>query len=225
MPILPHQRRAIKTIRLSLVIASSAPALAQTQTGVSPSKEDLGEAQKIYSPYVARTARNNQFAEGVYWGDTHLHTSYSTDAGMIGNKLPPEVAYKFALGEEMTTSTGQRARLIRPLDFLVVADHAENLGLAPMIAEENPDLLASKNGRRLSDLVKAGDCYEAFQVWGQEGVARNTDIIDNPKMTRTVCTRYAWRTSTTTRAISPHSSVSNGPGSTPWRHPAICTGW
>ena len=162
---------------------------ALAQTGVNPAKQDLKQAQKIYSPYVSRTVHSNNFAEGVYWGDTHLHTSYSTDAGMIGNTLPPEAAYKFALGEEVTTSTGQRARLIRPLDFLVVADHAANLGLAPMIAEANPELLATKNGRRLADLVNAGEGYEAFQIWGQEGVARNTDIIDNPKMTRTIWDR------------------------------------
>ena len=172
---------------LSLAMVASSIVLAQT--GVNPSREDLGGARKIYSPYIARTARNSNFAEGVFWGDTHLHTSYSTDAGVIGNTLPPEAAYRFALGEEVTTSTGQRARLIRPLDFLVVADHAENLGLAPMIAEDNPNLLATKNGRRLSDLVKAGNGYEAFQVWGQEGIAKNTDIIDNPKMTRTVWDR------------------------------------
>ena len=159
------------------------------QTGVNPSKENVGDPPKIYSPYVARTERNNNFAEGVYWGDTHLHTSYSTDAGMIGNTLPPEEAYKFALGEEVMTSSGQRARLIRPLDFLVVADHAANLGLAPMIAEDNPDLLATKNGKRLSDLVKAGQGYEAFTIWGTEGIATNTDIINNPKMTRTVWDR------------------------------------
>ena len=108
---------------------------ASAQTGVNPAKDDLPEAQKIYSPYVERTATDRSFAEGLYWGDTHLHTRYSTDAGMIGNKLGPEEAYRFALGEEVLTSSGQRARLIRPLDVLVVPDHAENLGLAPMIVE------------------------------------------------------------------------------------------
>ena len=86
-----------------------------------------------YSPYPAKN-----FPNRVYFGDTHLHTSYSTDAGMVGNRLGPEEAYRFARGEEVTSSTGLRARLQRPLDFLVVSDHAENLGLAPMIAESNP---------------------------------------------------------------------------------------
>ena len=156
---------------------------------IRPDSASLPEPQRIYSPYVERTARNGAFAEGLYWGDTHLHTSYSTDAGMIGNGLGPEQAYRFARGEEVLTSTGQRARLIRPLDFLVISDHAENLGLAPMIAEANPDLLATEYGKRFSDMVQAGEGYQAFRLWGTEGLAQNRDIIDSPKMQRTVWDR------------------------------------
>ena len=63
---------------------------------------------------------------------------------MIGNTLGPDEAYAFAKGGVVTSSTGQPTKLIRPLDFLVVSDHAEALGLAPYIAEANPDLLATK---------------------------------------------------------------------------------
>ena len=140
-----------------------------------------------YSPYVERTANDNNFAEGVYWGDTHLHTRYSTDAGMLGTTLGPEEAYRFAMGQEVISSTGQRARLLRALDFLVVSDHAENLGLAPMIDESNADLLKSENGKRLHDMVKAGDVYEAYGVWA--GSAYAGDLIQSPKMRRTAWER------------------------------------
>ena len=70
----------------------------------------------------------NTFPTRPLFGDTHLHTSQSFDAIAFGNFLGPEEAYRFARGEEVTSSTGQRARLSRPLDFLVVADHAENMG-------------------------------------------------------------------------------------------------
>nr|NIQ74050.1 DUF3604 domain-containing protein [Gammaproteobacteria bacterium]NIW45292.1 DUF3604 domain-containing protein [Gammaproteobacteria bacterium] len=66
---------------------------------------------------------------------------------MIGNFLGPDVAFRFARGEVVRASAGTRAKLIRPLDFLVVADHAENLGLAPLIAESNPDLLRIQWGK------------------------------------------------------------------------------
>ena len=183
--------RAVRPRSLRLLVGMAAlawPGLALAQTDVGD-PEDMPEPPKIYSPYVERTAANSNFAEGVYWGDTHLHTSYSTDAGMFGNTLGPDVAYRFARGEEVLTSHGMRARLIRPLDFLVVADHAENLGLAPFIAESNPELLKSEWGRMVHDLVKAGNSREAFQAWLTDAVTAGTDPIDNPKMSRTVWDR------------------------------------
>ncbi len=118
-----------------------------------------------YSPYLDRTGM-----ESVYWGDTHLHTAYSTDAGMIGTSIGPEAAYRFAMGEEVTSSTGVRARIVRPLDFLVVSDHAENLGLAPSIARSDPKLLANPWGKAIHDLVKSGKPREAFLKWGKEAM-------------------------------------------------------
>jgi hypothetical protein len=161
-------------------------ALAQSHAGVP---EDVLEPVRHYSPYVERKVVDENFAEGVYWGDTHLHTSYSTDAGMMGNTLGPDVAYRFARGEEVISSHGMRVRLIRPLDFLVVADHAENLGLAPFIAESNPELLKTEWGKAVHDMVKAGDSRGAFQKWIGEAVTPGKDQIANPKMARSAWDR------------------------------------
>ena len=152
-------------------------------------EDEIPEKPKNYSPYVERTVANRNFSEGLYWGDTHLHTSSSTDAGMIGCRLSPEEAFRFARGEEVMSSTGQRVRLIRPLDFLVVSDHAENLGLAPMIRESNPALLRTEYGKKFHDMVMAGNGYEAFLEWGEKGIAQNEDLIKSPKMQRTVWDR------------------------------------
>ena len=167
--------------------ASTSVAFAQPGAGWQPN--DISEPPEIYSPYVERTVADSNFAEGVYWGDTHLHTSYSSDAGMMGNTLGPAEAFRFARGEEVLTSHGQRARLIRPLDFLVVADHAENLGLAPYIAESNPDLLQSEWGRTVHDMVKAGDSRGAFQKWLVDAVTKGVDPINSQKMNRSVWDR------------------------------------
>jgi hypothetical protein len=102
----------------------------------------------------------------VFFGDTHLHTSYSTDAGMIGNFLGPDEAYRFARGETVRASGGERAKLIRPLDFLVVADHAENLGPADLIADSDPGLLRNAWGKKVHDLVNDGKAYAAYAEWG-----------------------------------------------------------
>ena len=118
------------------------------------------EEQAEYSPYI-----NDKFPNNVYFGDTHLHTSYSADAGFVGTTLDPEDAYRFARGEEVTSSTGVRAKLQRPLDFLVVSDHAENLGLAPLAAAGDPAILATEFGRKIHDLMKADKGAEAFDLW------------------------------------------------------------
>jgi len=73
---------------------------------------------------------------------------------MIGNRLGADEAYRFARGETVTSSTGLPTRLGRPLDFLVISDHAENLGIPLAIAESNPKLLKSEWGRQIYDLVK-----------------------------------------------------------------------
>jgi hypothetical protein len=179
--------RALNILAIPMLFAAGANiALAQTGAG---DPGDIRESEQIFSPYVERTVSDSNFAEGVYWGDTHLHTSYSTDAGMMGNRLGPEEAYRFALGEEVTSSHGMRVRLIRPLDFLVIADHAENLGLAPFIDESNPELLKSEWGRAVHDMVKDGNSREAFQKWLTDAVTAGTDPIDNPRMSRSVWDR------------------------------------
>lgn len=92
-----------------------------------------------YLPFPQQNYPNN-----VFFGDTHLHTSWSTDAGMVGNIRGPEDAYRLARGGVITSSGGLRVKLSRPLDFLVISDHAENLGLAPAIVKSDPELLKSE---------------------------------------------------------------------------------
>ena len=129
------------------------------------------------------------FPNGVYFADTHLHTSYSTDAGMVGNILGPEEAYRFARGEEVIQSHGLRARLRRPLDFLVISDHAENLGLATMIAESNADLLNSEFGRLVHDLVKSDRGPEAYMAWIERMNARQDPLAGQGELARSMWQR------------------------------------
>jgi len=164
---------------LSALLVAFVSSLAWSQD-VGVTRESLRTPEPEYSPYL-----NHNYPDRVFWGETHVHTSYSTDAGMIGNRLGPDEAYRFAKGEEVVSSKGVRARIIRPLDFLVVADHSENLGLAPMIAESAPRLLADPWGKQVHDLVKAGRPYEAYAMWGQ---AQNVgeDPLDDEEMSRSM---------------------------------------
>ncbi len=162
---------------LCVTATSTLPALAQE--GGQVTRADFPAPARNYSPNIEMSYPNR-----VLWGDTHLHTSYSTDAGMVGNLLGPEEAYRFARGEQVTSSSGQPVKLARPLDFLVVADHSENLGLAPMIATSNPILLKNPTGRKWHDLVKAGKGFEAFGEWVSSGSTTGKDPINSPEMMR-----------------------------------------
>ena len=79
------------------------------------------------------------------------------------------------------TDLGLRTKIIRPLDFLMVADHAENLGLAPIIEESNPELLRSEWGKKIHDLSKAGKAAEAFGMWG-ETRSSGVDALPDPEL-------------------------------------------
>ena len=143
----------------------------------------LAQDKQEYSPYLEQNHANR-----VFWGDTHLHTSYSTDAGMVGNTLGPKEALRFAKGEKVISSSGVPARLIRPLDFLVIADHSENLGLSPMINESNPELLKDPMGKKYHDLVKSGKGWDAYQIWKKSGATKK-DSMPNELLQRTAWER------------------------------------
>jgi hypothetical protein len=118
---------------------------------------------KAYSPYAKRN-----YPERPLWGDSHLHTDLSMDAGLFGNRLSPREAYRFARGEEVVSSTGQSVRLSRPLDWLVIADHSDGMGLVGDIADGKPSLLAYEQAARWNKGMAAG---------GDDAVAAALDLI------------------------------------------------
>jgi hypothetical protein len=95
------------------------------------------------------------------FGDTHLHTAFSMDAGAFGARLTPSDAYRFARGDEVISSSGQPVKLSRPLDFLVVADHSDGFGFFPQLMGGDPVLLATPQGRKWYDQIKSGHGAEA----------------------------------------------------------------
>jgi hypothetical protein len=141
---------------LLCLITLSVPALAQLPPPTDNVK-DAFPAQKHYSPYAGRN-----FPTKVFWGDTHLHTGNSMDAGAFGARLLPDDAHRFARGEELTSSTGLQVKLSRPLDFLVVADHSDNMGFFPLLHSGDPKMLADPTGKKWYDMIQAG---------GAQGVA------------------------------------------------------
>ncbi|MFO1239401.1 MAG: DUF3604 domain-containing protein [Sphingomonadaceae bacterium] len=100
--------------------------------------------------------KETEFPERVLWGDTHLHTANSVDAFGFGVRLGPEEALRFARGEEVTSTTGLKAKLPRPLDFLVVTDHAEGLGATKALYDAPRLLIRDETMLRWYDMMHEG---------------------------------------------------------------------
>jgi hypothetical protein len=149
-----------------LIVCAALLALANPVSAqIKPSAESLSDLYpgKAYSPYAQRV-----FPSRPLWGDTHLHTGLSVDAGLLGARLGLEEAYQFARGEEIISSTGQPVKLSRPLDWLVIADHSDALGFIQDLAAGAPKILSFEEGRRW---------HAGLQEGGDAAVAAALDLI------------------------------------------------
>ena len=98
---------------------------------------------------------------GCFWGDQHVHTGWSVDAGAFGATLGPEEALRFARGEEVMSSLGEPAKLSRPLDWVAVTDHSDAAGVIFEIRDGNPNLMADPLAKRWHDMMAAGQGVQA----------------------------------------------------------------
>ncbi len=135
-----------------ILAAASGPSTAQIPPPADSSILSREYTGTVYSPYAGR-----DFPSGVYWGDTHLHTDISMDAGAFGNRLGLDEAYRFARGEEVESTNGGPVRLSRPLDFLVIADHSDNMGFFPDMFAGKEHILSDPTGKDWYERVKRGE--------------------------------------------------------------------
>ncbi|HVO50336.1 MAG TPA: DUF3604 domain-containing protein [Thermoanaerobaculia bacterium] len=136
---------------LALGALAAAPLFAQDAGEIDAAAAAKAFPKASYSPYAGR-----DYPTRPLFGDTHLHTSFSMDAGAFGARLTPRDADRFARGEEVVSNSGQPVKLSRPLDFLVVADHSDGMGFFPQLMGGDPALLATEQGRRWYDQIKGG---------------------------------------------------------------------
>ncbi len=133
----------------------------------------------------AAEVKLSAYPEKVLWGDTHLHTSNSPDAFGFGNRLGPEDALRFARGEEVTSTMGVKARLARPLDFLVIADHSDGLGFVKKLAEAPRFLLPNDRLKHWHDMFNAGPEESAkamAEMIDSAGTAEAKKLADPKKL-------------------------------------------
>ncbi len=147
---------------------------------IVPDSETVAKAFK--KPSFSRYA-DRHFPTELLWGDTHLHTSLSLDARALGATLTPEDAYRFARGEEITTSHGEKAKLSRAPDWLVVADHSDGLGAMNEVIAGNPQLLTDPKVKDWHQrLVKGGkDAFQAvMEVVGSVAAGTLPGVMQEP---------------------------------------------
>ena len=146
---------AMKKFILSVTAIALLVACSNTETN---KEEDSKNEAKV----EAKTpAESSGYATKVYFGDTHLHTELSMDAGAFGNRIGLDEAYRFAKGEEVTSSSGLTAKLSRPLDFLVAADHSDGMGLFQALFNKDEWILEYDQGKRWSKMIEDGNGAEA----------------------------------------------------------------
>ncbi len=161
------------------------PSVSPVSADQEPTKEGVAAgARSQFSPYAGR-----HFPTRVLWGDTHLHTAVSVDAGTMC-RIGQEDAYRFARGEEITTTHGLRAKLSRPLDFLVISDHAEMYGLMPQLLSGDPAVLATETGRKWYDELRSGDNERIFATAMEIVASLSGDV---PPIKNDKAVRNAWQ--------------------------------
>jgi hypothetical protein len=143
-------------MRILTLIIVSAMSVETTALASDMGGADLERLEDIYPGHTYSPYAQRSFPSRVYWGETHLHTGLSLDAGLFGNILGPEDAYRFARGEEIKSSTGLPVKLGRPLDWLVVTDHTDMMGLATDIQRAAPNIVAVPKGKEWAEGFKQG---------------------------------------------------------------------
>jgi len=133
--------------------------------GQNAMASQTSEADKKYSPHANNTQPNN-----VYWGDSHLHTGLSLDAGLFGNTVSIDDAYRLARGEQINSAKGIPVKLARPLDWLIVTDHTDLMGVATDIQSGTDNILAIPKGK---------EWHEGFKKGGKAAGEAAFDLIGN----------------------------------------------
>jgi len=108
------------------------------------------------APVAAAPSAAPAYPGKLLWGDQHVHTGWSADAGLAGTTLGPEDAVRFARGEPVKASNGEPAQLQRALDWVAVADHSDGMGTINEMQAGNAEMLADATVKRWHDMMAKG---------------------------------------------------------------------
>ncbi len=178
-------KRSLNLGMLALAITMAASAFAQD---IVPTKGDIKETKRPYSPYAGRN-----YPARVFWGDTHVHTNLSLDARGFGATLGPEDAFRFARGEEVVSTHGERTRLSRPLDWLAITDHSDGMGAMNEVIAGNRSLMADPTLKDWNQRINAGGetaLLATMDVINAFALGNLPAILDDEKFQQSIWDRY-----------------------------------
>jgi len=177
--------------------AADAAVLGPPATGAGTLAADGGEIQPAdptkfnkvpgYSPYAGRN-----YPERAYFGDQHVHTSWSADAGGSGTTIDPEAAVRFARGEEVMATSGQPVKLGKPLDWIVVSDHSDAMGGIAEIRSGNAEFMQDATLKRWHDMMLKGGADATAAVMELVAAQANKKIpplLQSPKFAKAIWDR------------------------------------
>lgn len=153
-------KKTIKLIGLISLLLNGGTVLASESESTDPNLDPMK-----FSPHANNTQPNN-----VYWGDSHLHTGLSLDAGLFGNTVTIDDAYRLARGEQINSAKGIPLKLARPLDWLIVTDHTDLMGIASDIQQGADNIIANPKGK---------EWHEGFKKGGKAAGEAAFDLIQN----------------------------------------------
>src|SRR4029079_7962711 len=173
---------------------SAAVQLGGPPTGAGTTTADTGEIQPAdptkfyktpgYSPYAGRN-----YPERPYFGDEHVHTAWSVDAGGTGTTLGPEEATRFARGEEVTSTSGQPVRLGQPLDWVAITDHSDGMGVISEIKGGHPEMMDGPTIKKLHGMITGGPMEAKKAVMELVSLQANKKLpplVMDPKFARSI---------------------------------------
>ncbi|MGI9220018.1 MAG: DUF3604 domain-containing protein [Woeseiaceae bacterium] len=163
-------------------ISCLATCLALVACGSENSEHSAGGTDPaVATSSPTTTTGTAAYPTNAYFGDTHVHTGWSGDAGMDGAITEPEDAYRYALGEVMTSNTGLEVQLSRPYDWFMVTDHSDGMGTINEIVAENPEMMADPVLARWSKALKSSE-EEAAAAKSELVVMQSQERLPAPLM-------------------------------------------
>lgn len=173
-----------KILAIAVLAAMSWPTMGQSPVAVGG---DSLFKKPGYSPYAGRN-----FPTEVFWGDQHIHTGWSADAGASGTRLTPADSLRFARGEEVLSATGQPIKLARALDWVAITDHSDAMGVIDGIIRGDREMMTDPVLKKWNRQINAGgaDAGAAMsEMIALQSKGELPPMMMDPKLMKTVWAR------------------------------------